>query len=64
MMYRVAKKKKMNGYGINTHDRRNYYLLYIDEGYDGDMGVFTMFNFDRKPFSGNWYTYSLDSYSG
>ena len=54
----------MNGYGINTHDRRNYYLLYIDEGYDGDMGVFTMFNFDRKPFSGNWYTYSLDSYSG
>ena len=68
MMYMIAKKEKTNGDGINTHDRRDYYLLYIDEGYDGYMGAFTtaftMFDSDRKPFSGNWYTYSLNSYSG
>lgn len=63
MMYMTAKREKMNGDGVNTHDRRNYYLLYMDKGYDGYM-VFPMVDPDHKPFSGNWYVYSSDSYSG
>lgn len=55
-----AKKEKLkNGDGINKPDIRVIYLVYIDENYDGASP-----KGERKPFCGNWYTWSADVYSG
>ena len=55
-----AKKEKLkNGDGVNSPDIRTFYLLYIDENYENDSP-----KGERKPFCGNWYTWSADVYSG
>lgn len=55
----TKKEKLKNGDGINKPDIRVFYLVYIDENYDGASP-----KGERKPFCGNWYTWSADIYSG
>lgn len=61
MMLTVQSKKETlkNGDGINSPDIRVFYLVYIDENYDGASP-----KGERKPFCGNWNTWSADVYSG
>lgn len=60
MLYVRAKNEKLrSGDGMNSPDIRFYYLIYIDENYDGKV----TFSKD-KPFFESWYTGSSDTYSG
>ena len=60
MFYIQAKKEKLkNRNGINSADIRCYYIVYVDENYDGKSPAKY-----RKPFCDNWYTWSSDIYSG
>lgn len=60
LFYLRAKNNKIeNADGMNNPDIRCYYLVYIDENYDGDSPIK-----NAKPFWGNWYTWSDDTYSG
>lgn len=55
----VKKEKLKNGDGINVPDIRVYYLVYIDENYNGSSLIK-----ETEPFYDNWYTWSSDTYSG
>lgn len=60
MLYVRAKNERLrSGDGMNSPDIRYYYLIYIDENYDGKV----TFSKD-KPFFESWYTGSSDTYSG
>lgn len=60
MFYIQAKKEKLkNRNGINSADIRCYYIVYVDENYDGKSPAKC-----RKSFCDNWYTWSSDIYSG
>ena len=53
----LVEKKKGDGY-----DQPDLYcvdLVYLDDGYDTDPRFIEL-----KPFAGNWYTWSYDTYSG
>lgn len=64
LLYMIAKSEKLkNGDGINSHDIRFYYLVYIDENYSGNSRIHIDKNY-KEPFWGNWYTWSSDSFSG
>lgn len=48
---------------ISTDERRNYYLVYIEEGYNGNgssLGIDSFGMVIREPFTDNWYTWSRD----
>lgn len=59
-MIPVRKEKLPKKNGVESPDIRYYYLVYIDDGYDGHSSYIK----DKKPFSGNWRTWSADRYSG
>ena len=64
LLYMIAKSEKLkNGDGINSHDIRMYYLVYIDENYNGNSRLHIDKDY-KEPFYGNWYTWSSDTYSG
>lgn len=64
LLYLQVKKEKLkNKDGIDSPDIRCYYLVYIDENYNGSSGL----HIDKKqknPFCDNWYSWSSDTYSG
>ena len=48
---------------ISEEERRNYYLVYIEEGYSGNsssLGIDSFGIINREPFADNWYTWSMD----
>lgn len=50
---------------INTPDTRNIYLVYCDEGYDGECSFIGIGSSDDiKPFSDRWCTWSAHDYLG
>ncbi len=55
----TKKEKLKNGDGIDNPDIRVYYLVYIDENYNGVSPIK-----EKEPFYDNWYTWSSDTYSG
>lgn len=59
MFYMAAQKEKLkNRDGVNVADIRCCYIVYVDENYDGSSPAKY-----KKPFCGNWYTWSRDIYS-
>ena len=55
----TKKKKLKNGDGIDSPDIRVYYLVYIDENYNGCSLIK-----ETEPFYDHWYTWSSDTFSG
>lgn len=64
LLYLQAKKERLkNGDGVDSPDIRCYYLVYIDENYSGSSQLHIDKEY-KKPFCGNWYTWSSDTCSG
>lgn len=55
----ARKEKIMSGDGMENPDIRCYELVYIDENYNCDSIIKS-----QKPFCGNWYTWSYNTFSG
>ena len=61
LMYFIVKNRK-----IENDKIRNYYLVYIDNEYNGhgsDLAI-DKSTIKSKPFSGNWYLWSTDVLNG